>query len=1000
MEPVTTHPSAVPAQMDSLFASSSRAGPVSDDIVAAASAEGQPDPPSLDESTREEDPQASRRLETLSTQQPEAEDKIVAGLPGLDDMPELASMKAATEVRQALGSPEVQAEHRAELADAPLSVHRSESGSPDRQPVTAQNVHDPASSSLAVELAATEEAASPASSSADAPGSNYDDIEEHDSLADPASAAVPQQEAPVPPPAQIAFSHTKGSEREHTATEAGEVTNPQQSLGEAENLEYLRVPDPTPIQLSQSAAADLGPAEESRAHIPESSKTEVQDSEGWSLRLKALLGEIEARSSAAAVLQGAPSQGPDPDTSTASSSKEPQTEDSSRPQNIALPTPLARPPEDVEGSSSKRQKLDDGVFASELAAFAPGSTARASHELPAPTTSTKLPARSKAAPQSKAPSKPKAAAKPKKEPKAKARRAVKPEELPHEEADPNPAVGSDVGGASTAEERGDPNSRAEQGAAFTAQEPEVKPKKARKTPAPTRKQPASAVEPPQEGIQTPPTLEQGRNTAPVAAGVAAIPADAQSTLLEHSAPDPATKGRPKGKAKPKPPSKAKGKAKAVPDDVAPSGMPVRPTSPSTTPKGPPPKPASKRTTAKKAKDPVAKLRPAQADGAVSELELEPTQSQQPAGASAIRAETSSIRDDATVSDTASQRGNMQSAQAGPSSAQGDTSLVGQHQSAMPPTPISSGYSGGYSNSNIFTSMPPPLYPAQAYYPTRAEITQQHNRGMSSLSDAATMMDSEMHWSESTIARPGSSSSGYEGVNEATSPTTVANTATGSVVGDAVSDATSLSPDQSLSTVELDPRIYPPGWRPPQFDLMDPDRLMTSMRERTVWTFWDCYLPLGCRDQDMVLLSNDGVAFPCAAWNPCLFSPMLKRVITSPNRAIRVILQRDVDENRKLLGYAPLPCIWIDENWHATNLLLSFLHPIPNMYLPDRATCRVVHDLGMRYGVERAITTATQRLSQLDEEDRTVRARGKGKARSTEEQIAADLAERAAEEMRD
>lgn len=180
--------------------------------------------------------------------------------------------------------------------------------------------------------------------------------------------------------------------------------------------------------------------------------------------------------------------------------------------------------------------------------------------------------------------------------------------------------------------------------------------------------------------------------------------------------------------------------------------------------------------------------------------------------------------------------------------------------------------------------------------------------------------------------------------------------------------------------------------------MDPDLLMTTLRERTVWTFWDCYLPLGCRDQDMVMLSNDGIAFPCAAWNPCLFSTLLKQVIRDPSRPVRLIMKRGPDENRKLLGYIPLPCVKIDENWHATNLLLSFLHPIPTMFLPDRTTCRLVLDIGLRYGVDRAISAATQRLNQLDEEDRAAKSRGKGKAKSTEEEIAVDLAERVASEF--
>lgn len=126
------------------------------------------------------------------------------------------------------------------------------------------------------------------------------------------------------------------------------------------------------------------------------------------------------------------------------------------------------------------------------------------------------------------------------------------------------------------------------------------------------------------------------------------------------------------------------------------------------------------------------------------------------------------------------------------------------------------------------------------------------------------------------------------------------------------------------------------------------------------------------------------------------------MIKNPSRAVRIILQRGAEENRKQLGYTPLPCITLDENWHASNLLLSFLHPIPTMFLPDRATCRLVLDLGMRYGIDRAVTAATRRLGQLEQEDAAAKDppqamdKGKGKARSTEEEIAASLAQAAAD----
>lgn len=257
-----------------------------------------------------------------------------------------------------------------------------------------------------------------------------------------------------------------------------------------------------------------------------------------------------------------------------------------------------------------------------------------------------------------------------------------------------------------------------------------------------------------------------------------------------------------------------------------------------------------------------------------------------------------------------------------------------------------------------------------------------------------MVEAEAHWpsSEPSLAVTGSTSStGYDAVNEATSPATVTNTAA-SVAGDESSDTAMLSPAESFYKWDRDPRVFPAGWKFPHFDVIDPDVLMTTMRDSTVWTFWDCYLPLGCRDQDMVMLSNDNVAFPCAAWNPCLFSVMLKRVIKNPSRIVTQILQRGVEENRQKLGYKPLPAVWIDEDWRATNLLLSFLHPIPTMFLPDHATCRVVMDLGLRYGVERATSAATQRLHQLEQDDRAANDKGKGRAR--EEDIVADLAQRA------
>ncbi|SPO30027.1 uncharacterized protein UTRI_05866 [Ustilago trichophora] len=1009
MEPVATHCPVVPGQIDSLFASSSRAGPVSDDVVAAASAEGQSDPPIHGEGKTEEDPQATRLLEALSVSKLEAKEQTAAGLPGFDDMPELASMKAATKVRQALGSPAAQVEHRAEIADAPTSVggitqeiHRA--AIDDRAKV-------PASPSPGVieEHAATEEAPSPASSSADAPGSDYDDPDERDPLDMP---SVPRKEETpsMPPPLHAAESVSniaEANERKSFAGDNADNIHTQQNVATSLASEILHATDPTLVQLSQNAEANASEGQEATG--PVFNKTgEAQDREGWSLRISALLSEIEGRSAAATTVDETPTQTADNQTSEASTADQTRPAGGISTEQSAKPDPPTRSLEGEGGSSTKRQRLDDAGTALELAAFAQGSTAPEPNKKPPAKKADKPPTKAKAPPKLKAPPKPKAALKPKKEPKEKAQKALEEQKLETEALNPDldstlhSTSGPDPRSNSPAEPPLSDESSPEQGAASAAKESEAKPKKTRKLPARPRKQPAKSADVPDEGIQTPPARFQAPALDPMVQQAASLPAANQGEGPEAGTAEQALKGKGKAKVKPKAPSKAKGTGNANTAGVPQLNMPSKTAATSVTVADPPKKAAPKRAPARKGKGPVAKLLPAQADGAVSELELDPsqTQNEQTVDTTSFRAESGSLRDDETVSDAASYRAAMRSEFGGPPSEQGGTLLSDQQRPATPPAPITSSYGGGgYPSSNIFTSMPPPLYPAQAYYPTRAEINRQHNRGLSSLTSAASMLDPDMQWSESSVVRAGSASSEYESVNEATSPTTVANT-TGSMAGDAASDATSLSPDQSMSMMELDPRIYPSGWRLPNFDLMDPDRLMTTMRERTVWTFWDCYLPLGCRDQDMVLLSNDGIAFPCAAWNPCLFSTMLKRVIKNPSRAIRHIMQRGVDENRRLLGYAPLPCIWIDENWHATNLLLSFLHPIPSLFLPDRATCRVVLDLGMRYGVDRAISAATQRLHQLDEEDRATKAKGKGKGRSTEEEIAADLAQRAAEEMRD
>ena len=69
----------------------------------------------------------------------------------------------------------------------------------------------------------------------------------------------------------------------------------------------------------------------------------------------------------------------------------------------------------------------------------------------------------------------------------------------------------------------------------------------------------------------------------------------------------------------------------------------------------------------------------------------------------------------------------------------------------------------------------------------------------------------------------------------------------------------------LQTLPCRTSPVPRGWRGPFMDLIDPAVLLHQHRHQTAWHFWDCLAPLGCRDQDMVIFSRDGMAFPCAAW---------------------------------------------------------------------------------------------------------------------------------------
>ncbi|PWY99399.1 hypothetical protein BCV70DRAFT_217763 [Testicularia cyperi] len=180
-----------------------------------------------------------------------------------------------------------------------------------------------------------------------------------------------------------------------------------------------------------------------------------------------------------------------------------------------------------------------------------------------------------------------------------------------------------------------------------------------------------------------------------------------------------------------------------------------------------------------------------------------------------------------------------------------------------------------------------------------------------------------------------------------------------------SDASEMSPEAAFCSVPRQSPNAPPGWQFPRFDLIDPAHLLTTLRDRTVWTFWDCYAPVGSRDQDIVIFSRDGVAFPCAAWNPSIFSPVLKSVMKNPGAKVKAILSRSVEDNRREFGHVPIPCILVDEDWQSTNFLLSFLHPIPSLFLPDRDIATKILAIGERYEVSRAVAVARSRLGELD-----------------------------------
>lgn len=812
-----------------------------------------------------------------------------------------------------------------------------------------------ASSSIAFHFDTLANTASPASSSADAPGSEYDETEQgqRNLLMDVSMLAdlQPKQPSSVSPDKQsfgelVISSGQPGVEAKKTCDRPNQQ---MQQQPEGTSILAASVDDPS-----------------SRAG----------ESNDLAMMVDTVRGEIEQEAATAIdALNGTEPSSRVKQATATDHAASPARSETSIAQPL-LPKPLARSSEHADDDlSCKRHRVEEvfltpnQLFSAEAGIVAaPGKKESAKRTV-------------------KPAAKPKAPPKPKKEPKAKAKKANgKPKpELAVARVGPNDA------------EAGTANAQHVETAAAQAMPSagpgiEAKPKKTRKAPARPRKQPARNKASDEAGGSSGQIDAPVVNTTAIGSlnDVAAPDCEASKQIPAIVESDAKLQGKSKVKHKPK--AKPKTLSKAAGKTRTPAGADERllPKTPSPDSAGNPcSKPPAKRAISKSAKGRVAQLRPAQADGAVSELELEPLQlspklltmpypleEEQSADTSSTRAASQTEHDNSCTSPTDA------------------SSTDRQRASAGPPVPNHPSCTGMHTSSNEFTSMPPPQYPAQAYWPTRAEIMQQQNRGMRSLTNAASVVESEPHCSfELSVAVPDSrASTASETINEATSPTTVDNTAT-SVAGDDASDTATHSAAGSGYKWELDPRVYPAGWRFPHFDVIDPDVLMTSMRGNTVWTFWDCCLPLGCRDEDMVMMSNDNVAFPCAAWNPCLFSVMLKRVIKNPNRVIAQVLHRSIEENRQKLGYKPLPCVWVDEDWRATNLLLSFVHPIPTMFLPDRATCHIVMDLGLRYGIEKATSAATQRMHQLDEEDRV--ARGKGKGRAREEEILADLCKRAA-----
>lgn len=957
MVPVATHPplaSALVERDSFLPTSGSRVDVVSDDDHTALSAQSgnQAAKPRGDS---EENTLTRRQQDVSSSPNLDESQENGGDLTGFQGIRELTTFNAAPEACQALEAPASQADCRAQAAKSndatPPAVSSTVTGNGEIEAelLPARNLNQ---QSIAAKEVIGIDAASPTSSSADAPGSDYEGLDDREQ----------DTHLRIPLEAQ--------EDRSTLATSAAPCDDGD--LGEAQiaGQEGEDSSGSNPAKISApSYPEDPQGSETTRPASPKSKASEDRVAiEGTGANVPDFTVAVEIIPEVATSVFA--TMGTDPGAVDPNTRRPQQDAHLATQQQDPLVT-LTRTSEIAgEGPSFKRQKLEDTHSISVEAKspqprhFATPQAKRSTKEGVEPLG------------QPKTPSRPRAASNPKIAPNRKAARKEKipteaqgkKHEGQAENADSVTAPDSDrvptIGQA--------PKSLLDDSVSVK-KAPAPKPKKAR---APPQKRFTKAANVPEDKPCPPPVQLPASNFALPIPRTSLYPSDTTGSAAEGPAPTEKAKGNTRAK----PASKSKSKAKVEPLS-SPSKGTVRAERASNVGS----KPASKPGTAKKAKRPMGKQHSGEAVEVGSELAID------------VRScgPDEELMREGEVLATSSHWGSIHAGQGSRPSLQGDER--DQPSSLASRAPIPGDASVSYASSNIFTSAPPQMYPAQAYYPTRMQGPPQQGRGLSTLTSAAFMLESEMQSCGSTVARHCPSSSDYEGMNVATSPTTAVNT-TGSVMGDAASDATSLSPDQSIKRVELDPRMYPRGWRPPELDLMDPDLLMTTLRERTVWTFWDCYLPLGCRDQDMVMLSNDGIAFPCAAWNPCLFSTLLKQVIRDPSRPVRLIMKRGPDENRKLLGYIPLPCVKIDENWHATNLLLSFLHPIPTMFLPDRTTCRLVLDIGLRYGVDRAISAATQRLNQLDEEDRAAKSRGKGKAKSTEEEIAVDLAERVASEF--